>query len=84
MEPYRIFLHVELLDGIPARGEARKRIMDFIRSLADNPNTPGDFSDFDEEQRSRQIKIIGRHAITYWTDEAVKVVMIVDARLADQ
>ena len=40
--------------------------MSFIRSLAENPNIPGDFTDRDESLRTRQIKIIGHYAITYW------------------
>jgi len=84
MEPYRIYLHIELLDVVPARGEQRKRIMEFIRSLAAAPHSPGDFTDQDREQRPRQIKIIGRHAVTYWVDEPVKAVMVVDVRSADR
>lgn len=33
--------------------------MSFVRSLADQPQTPGDFTDTDESQRTRQIKVIG-------------------------
>ena len=32
----------------------------------------------------RQIKIVGNYAITYWLDDAVKSVMIVDIRPADR
>ena len=84
MEPYRIYLHVELLDAVPARGEQRKLIMEFVRSLAEAPHSLGDFTDLDSEQRPRQIKIIGRHAITYWVDDPVKAVMVVDVRSADR
>ena len=84
MEPYRIYLHIELLDVVPARGEQRRRIMEFVRSLAEAPNSPGDFTDQDSEQRPRQIKIIGSHAITFRVDEPVKAVMVVDVRSADQ
>jgi hypothetical protein len=44
----------------------------------------GDFTDQDESLRTRQIKIIGRYAITYWVDDPVKAVMIVGVRPADQ
>ena len=58
--------------------------MAFIRALADNPQLPGDFTDQDDELRHRQIRIVGRHAVTYWVDDAVKAVMIWDISLADR
>ncbi len=58
--------------------------MDFIRSLRDHPDTSGDFTDRDNTQRTRQIKIIGDHAITYWHDAPVNIVMVVDIRYADR
>jgi len=33
---------------------------------------------------SGKLKIIGDHAITYWLDDPVKIVMVVDVRLADR
>lgn len=58
--------------------------MDFVRRLADDPDQSGDFTDRDSTQRRRQIKIIGDHAITYWHDAPVNIVMIVDIRHADR
>jgi mRNA-degrading endonuclease RelE of RelBE toxin-antitoxin system len=84
MEPYKVYLHLDLLERVPARGEQRKLIMDFIRSLAGDPHATGDYTDLDESQRTRQIRIIGRYAVTYWADHPVKTVMIVDVRPADR
>ncbi|HZR16778.1 MAG TPA: hypothetical protein VFE51_05570 [Verrucomicrobiae bacterium] len=84
MGAYSVYLHLELLEVVPARGEQRRLIMSFVRSLADNPHTPGDFTDRDESLRTRQIKIIGRYAVTYWVDEPVKAVMIVNVDVADR
>ncbi|MEQ1749785.1 MAG: hypothetical protein ABL974_10210 [Prosthecobacter sp.] len=58
--------------------------MDFVRNLRDDPDAPGDFTDRDDTQRTRQIKIIGDYAITYWHDSPVKIVMVVDVRHADR
>lgn len=58
--------------------------MDFIRSLRERPETPGDFVSKDASQRERQVKIIGDYAITYWVDAPVKAVMVVDVRIADR
>ena len=58
--------------------------MSLVCSLADNPHTPGDFTDRDESLRTRQVKIIGHYAITYWVDDPVKTVMGVGVRPADR
>jgi hypothetical protein len=84
MEPYAVYLHLDLLEVVPPTGEQRRLIMRFVRSLATNPYAPGDFTDQDEGQRTRQVKIIGHYAVTYWADHPVKAVMVVGVRLADR
>jgi mRNA-degrading endonuclease RelE of RelBE toxin-antitoxin system len=77
-------MHIGLLDSVPKGGNQRRQIMDFIRSLRERPETPGDFTDKDSSLRVRQIKIVGDFAITYWLDAPVRTVMIVDVRPANQ
>ncbi len=84
MGEYAVYLHLELLEVVPRRGEQRRQIMSFIRSLAEHPYTPGDYTDKDESFRTRQIKIVGHYAITYWVDDPVKAVMIVGVQPADR
>ena len=84
MAQYEVYLHADLLDAVPKSGGQRRRIMDFIRTLREYPRTQGDYTDKDASRRVRQIKIIGDHAITYWLDDPVKIVMVVDIRPADQ
>ena len=84
MEPYQVYLNVDLLEAVPKTGRQRQQIMKFIYSLRDRPRTEGDFSDKDASLQIRQIKIIGDYAITYWLDDAVKSVMVVDVRRADR
>ena len=84
MDRYEVYLHIGLLDTVPKRGAQRRQIMDFIRALRDRPRTPGDYTDKDASMRIREIKIVGDYAITYWLDDPVKSVMIVDVRLADR
>ena len=81
---YAVYLHLELLDIVPARGRQREKIFKFIRSLAENPFTEGDFTDQDASLRRQQIKIIGDFAITYRADHPAKTVMIIDVSLADK
>lgn len=77
-------MHLGLLDSVPKSGEQRRRILDFIHSLRDHPDTRGDFTDKDASLRERQIKIIGDYAITYWLDAPVNIIMVVDARPANR
>ena len=84
MEAYAVYLHLDLLEVVPSRGEQRRLIMRFIRSLAENPFTHGDFTDQDESFRTRQIKIVGHFAVTYWVDDPLKTVMVVGAHPADR
>lgn len=84
MEPYQVYLNIDLLEAVPKSGSQRKQIMKFIYSLRDRPRTVGDYSDKDASLQIRQIKIIGDYAITYWLDDAVRSVMVVDIRPADR
>jgi hypothetical protein len=80
---YAVYLHLDLLEALPKRSHQGQRILRFVRSLAEDPFTDGDFSEKDESLRSLQIKIVGDYAITYWVDHPVKCVMIVDICVAD-
>lgn len=84
MDGYRVFIHADLLETIPAKGRQRERIMEFVRLLRQEPRTPGDYTYRDETQRELEVKIVGDFAVSYWVDEAVKAVMILGARHADQ
>jgi mRNA-degrading endonuclease RelE of RelBE toxin-antitoxin system len=84
MAPYAVYLHFELLEVIPKRGAQQQKILRFLRSLSESPFTEGDFTDKDKTGRTRQIKIVGDYAITYWMDHPAKAVIIVDIALADR
>ncbi len=77
-------MHVDLLDQVPKFGTQRRNVMRFIAGLSDHSDTPGDFTDKDATMRDRQVKIIGDFAVTYWVDEAVKAVMVIDVSKADR
>jgi hypothetical protein len=83
VEPYQVYLNIDLLEAVPKSGCHRQEIMKFIYGLRDQPQNKGDYTDKDASLQIRQIKIIGDYAITYWLDDAVKSVMVVDVRLAD-
>ena len=81
---YSVFVHLDLFEVVPKRESQRQRVMEFVRSLSNNPFTLGDFTDKDNALHTRQIKVVGDFAITYWVDDPVKTVMIVDIRSADK
>ena len=84
MRPYTIYINEATLATAPKAGEPRQQVMNFIRSLADNPNTPGDFSEADGAGRNVQVKLVGRYALTFWADHAVSEIKITHIQLADQ
>ena len=84
MRPYALYINEAVLAFAPQSGVPRQRLLNFIRSLADNPNTPGDFSETDGVGRLVQVKLVGRYALTFWADHAVSEVKITHIRLADQ
>ena len=58
--------------------------MKFIDSLRERAQAKGAHTDKDASLQIRQIKIIGDCAVTYWLDDVVKSVMVVDVRPADR
>ena len=53
MEAYAVYLHLDLLEVVPGRGEQRRLIMSFIRSLVANPFTLGIRMRTSEPDKSR-------------------------------
>jgi len=84
MRPYVIYINEVALASAPRLGVQREELMRFIRSLAKNPDTPGDFSEKDQANRTVQVKIIGHYALTFWADHAVSEVKVTHIKLADQ
>ncbi len=83
MSAYDVYIHADLLDRMPKAEGDQAAIMKFIRALATQPHACGDFTEKDTALRPQQVKVIGSHAITYWTDNAVRKVMVVDIGNAD-
>jgi hypothetical protein len=84
MRPYAIYINEAALTFAPRSSLQREKVMQYVRSLADNPNAPGDFSEKDSAGRTVQVKIIGRYAVTYWVDHAVAEVKITHIKSADE
>jgi hypothetical protein len=85
IEPYEVFLRAEAilaLHSIPVA--ARRRISSFIDLLSSDPALGGDYQITDPSGRIIEIKVIGSHAITFWTDHAAREIKITDIRSADR
>jgi hypothetical protein len=83
MRAYTVFINEQTLAGLLQSGMNRERVMKFIRSLANNPNTPGDFSEQDNSGRAVQVKVIARYAVTFWADHAVSEIKVTHIKPAD-
>ena len=81
---YDVYLHEKLLARAPRAGRPRERIMEFVRSLASDPFQKGDYEDTDHAGHPLGVKLVGRHAVTFFVDHAAGEVKIVNIELADQ
>jgi hypothetical protein len=84
MRPYAVFINEQALAAAPRSGMQRESVMKFIRSLADNPNTAGDFVEKDNAGRVVQVKVIGSYAVTFWADHAVSEIKVTHIKSADK
>jgi hypothetical protein len=60
----------------------RERIIRWIEALPRGPLDPGDYSERDAAERNVQVKIVGRHALSYWCDGPVNEIKVVKIQLA--
>ncbi len=75
---YQVVLHGDLLELLfQMRRTERRRLIQFFDTVAKKPGTPGDYEEADSVGRLNQVKVLGRWAITYWADHAVKELRVV-------
>ena len=84
MRAYAVFINEQALAAAPRAGAPREAVMQFIRSLAGNPNSAGDFTEKDNVGRTVQVKVIGRYAITFWPDHAAAEIKVTHIKSADK
>ena len=83
MTPYRVFFArevVESLRKLPLR--QRQELTKFVESLEGSPFQRGDYTERDDVGRPIEVHIMGRHALCYWADHAVKEVKVIDLKPA--
>jgi mRNA-degrading endonuclease RelE of RelBE toxin-antitoxin system len=83
MALYRVFLAKEVVAQLRVcKRTQQQQITRFFEEIADNPCRTGDFLEQDEVGRDIQVTVIGRFAIYYWSDHAVKEVKVIDMKVA--
>jgi hypothetical protein len=84
LEPYRVLVCLEVLQLEKPSRRDRELILNFLEALARDPYAKGDYEEPDEVGRAVQIRVMGRYALTYWADHAVREVKVMKIELADQ
>ncbi len=83
MSPYRVFIAATVIADL-RKCPRRERILitRFFEEPASNPCRAGDYVEPDDIGRPIQVLIVGRHALFFWPDHAVKEVKILDLKVA--
>jgi hypothetical protein len=82
--PYKVLITHEVLSLPRPSASEQQKILAFLESLTSNPFQLGDYEERDEVGRPVQIKILGRHALTFWADHAVSEVKVTRIEKADR
>lgn len=83
MKLYRVFIATEVMVALKkCNAVDQSKITRFLDALSGNPFLPGDYAERDDIGRPIQVLIIGRHAVCYWADHAVKEIKILDLKVA--
>lgn len=82
---YALYVRKEAYQGMRTGSRVtRDRIIAFMESLQTDPFQSGDYSETDSTGRDCQVKIVGKYAVYFWADHAVKEVRIADIVDADR
>ncbi len=83
MDPYQVLITPETLSLPTPSARDRQRLLSFFDSLSHDPFQRGDYEEYDAVGRSVQIRIIGRYALTFWADHAVRGVKVTRIETAE-
>ncbi len=83
MPYYRVFIAAEVILILKTCRRQEQLLMTrLFDELANDPYRSGDYVERDEIGRPIQVLIIGRQAVFFWADHAVKEVKVVDLKPA--
>ena len=63
-----------------SKARERHELLQIFRHLGTNPYQPGDYVQKTASLREMQVKRFGKWLITYWPDDAVSELRVVDVR----
>ena len=79
MPPYRVLIAKEVVASLGNCSRREKSLINrLFDQLADDPYRAGDYVERDEIGRPIQIAVVGRFAVWFWPDHAVKEVKVLD------
>jgi hypothetical protein len=83
MALYRVFLAKEIVAQLrDCKRREREAMARFFDEIADDPYRAGDFAEMDDIGRDIQVTLLGRHALYFWSDHAVKEVKVIGMKVA--
>jgi hypothetical protein len=83
MTSYSVYVEARVAESLPRLKPAEgERLLRFFHKLRADPLLEGDYTEHDDIGRLLQVFVIGRHAVVFWADHAVKEVKILDLKPA--
>jgi hypothetical protein len=83
MALYRVFLAKEIVAQLrDCKRRERESMTRFFDQIADDPYRAGDLVEQDDSGRDIQVTLMGRFALYFWSDHAVKEVKVVGLKVA--
>lgn len=85
MISYSVFVESSVTDTLMGlKPKSRDQVLRFLKKLRSNPFFEDDYFEVDEIGRPMQVMVVGKLAVVFWADHAVKEVKIIDLRSADR
>jgi len=75
----QLYINSHAVDAIKALAHP-EAIIAFIGSLKSNPSTVGDYRQPDPHGRMIEVKVLGRHAVLFFTDPFANLIKVLDVR----
>lgn len=83
MITYSVYVESHIAESLAdLKPRERDPLLRLFNKLRTNPFMEGDYAEHDEIGRPIHVLIIGRHAVVFWVDHAVREVKILDVRPA--
>ena len=83
MISYSVYIESGVVESLPRlKSKERNQLVRFFNQLRSNPFLDGDYVERDDIGRLMQVIVVGRHAVVFWADHAVKEIKILDLKPA--